>query len=252
MAANMNVWLNTLEPLEAMALNSEMRAVVGYTTNVQVSGGPSPVNLSCLSLNEPRSGNWYMNWAQCEIINLAAPATGHPRWQPTIVRGTTGDTPTNPTSLGRLIKSHLPIERWEVLKGLATSNGQVKIPCHHLAFRVSEPGVSIPANMGHGSSMSHLCDQRGCIRGEHLQLTNHHVENLERQRCTGVTLIVALDMIIHEIPCSHGRGDNISDKVSTSCRKLRMVWLPVASIDALIESYRLILEALSTPEPSQV
>lgn len=250
MAANMNEWLNSIQYLEAMALNAEMRAAVGFTTNVQISGGSSPVNLSCLSLNEPRSGNWYMDWVQCEIINLAAPATGHPRWQPTIVRGT-GATPTNPTSLGRLIKSHLSTQRWEALKSLATSNGQVKIPCHHLAFRVSEPRVSIPANMGHGSSMSHLCDQRGCIRGEHLQLTNHHVENLERQRCIGVTLIVALDMIIHEIPCSHGIGNNIADKVSTSCRKLRMVWLPIASIDALIESHRLILEALSTPQSSQ-
>ena len=43
-----------VEPLEAMALCGEMRAAVGYTTEVQISGGPSPENLSCLSLNEPK------------------------------------------------------------------------------------------------------------------------------------------------------------------------------------------------------
>jgi hypothetical protein len=250
MAANMNQWLNSLAALEAMALCSEMRAAVGFNPSVQVSGGASPVNLGCLSTNEPRSGNWYLEWAQCEIINLAAPSTGHPRWQPTIVRKV-GGTPVNPTSLGRLIKAHLAPAKWDSLKSLASSNGQVKIPCHHLAFRSKNPGISIPANMGRGSSMSHLCDSSGCIRGEHLELTSHHVDNLERQRCHGVTLIVAVDLILHEIPCSHGRGNIPAEQIATSCRKLRMVWLPDASVNALIETYQQILEAIATPQSSQ-
>lgn len=249
MAANMNLWLNTLAGLEAMALCSEMRAAVGYTSAINVSGGASPENLGCLQLNEPRSGNWYVEWAGCEIINLAAPETGHPRWQPSIVRG--GTTPSNPTSLGRLIKKHLAKNKWDALKALATSNGQVKFPCHHLAFRASNPGVGIPANMGSGASMSHLCDSRGCIRAEHLELTTQHVHNLERQRCHGVTLIVAADLIIHEVPCSHAKGLSSADKIETSCRKLRMVWLPDESVNALIDNYQHILATLTTPQSSQ-
>jgi Zinc-binding loop region of homing endonuclease len=249
-AANMNEWLNSLTAEEAWAVYSEMRTAVGHSTLVQISGGMSPENLCCLGANSPRTGNWYMEWVRCEIINLSVPGTGHPRWQPTIVNKV-GGTPTNSTSLGRLIKSHLAKAKWDNLKGLSSSNGQVKFPSHHLAFRASYPGVSIPANMGHGASMSHLCDSPGCIRGEHLELTSHHVANLERQRCHGVTLIVAADLIVHEVPCTHGRGGNPSELIATSCRKLRMVWLPDASVNALIETYQQILQAISTPHPSQ-
>lgn len=248
----MNEWLNSLAALEAMALCAQMRGAVGVTTATQISGGVAPVNLGCLSTNAPRSGNWYVEWATCEVINLAAPKTGHPRWQPTIITKR-GDTPANPTSLGKVIKSHIADAKWQVLKGLTTSNGQVKIPCHHLTFRSLHPGVSIPANMGHGSSMSHLCDTTGCIRGGHLQLAQQHIENMERQRCHGVTLIAAADLIIHEIPCSHGTGGNTADQIATSCRKIRMVWLPDASVDALIDNYQHILQALSTtPQSSQL
>jgi Zinc-binding loop region of homing endonuclease len=252
MAANMNEWLNSLAALEAMALCSQMRGVVGVTTAIQVSGGTVPTNLGCLSTNLPRTGNWYMEWATCEVINLRSPATGHPRWQPTIINKR-GDTPANPTALGRVIKSHITDPKWQALKGLANSNGQVKIPCHHLAFKSSNAGVSIPANMGQGASMSHLCDTSGCIRSGHLQLAQQHVENLERQRCHGVTLIVGADMIVHEIPCGHCSGDNMTDRIATSCRKIRMVWLPDSSINALIDNYQRILEALSTtPTSSQL
>jgi hypothetical protein len=249
-AANMNQWLNSLTGDEAFAVYSEMREAVGYTAALQISGGMSPEGLHCLSANLPRSGNWYMEWVRCEIINLSAPGTSHPRWQPTIVNKV-GGTPTRSTSLGRLLKGHLAQPKWTNLKGLTNSNGQVKFPSHHLAFRACYPGVSIPANMGHGASMSHLCDSPGCIRGEHLELTAHHVDNLDRQRCHGVTLIVAADMIIHEVPCAHGRGGSPSELIATSCRKLRMVWLPDVSVNALIETYQQILEAVTTPHASQ-
>lgn len=249
-ASNMNEWLNSLTGEEAFAVCSEMRNAVGYSAAIQISGGASPENLGCLASNSPRSGNWYTEWALCEIINLSAPGTSHPRWQPTIVNKV-GGTPTSATSLGRLVKSHLVPARWDNLKGLTTSNGQVKIPSHHLAFRACYPGVSIPANMGHGASMSHLCDSPGCIRGGHLELTAHHVANLERQRCHGVTLIVAADLIVHEVPCTHARGGNPSELIATSCRKLRMVWLPDASVNALLETYQQILQAITTPQSSQ-
>jgi len=249
----LNEWLNALTRQEAESICSGMRAAVGFDELVQISGGPSPAGLSCLGSSAPRTGDWYVSWATCEIINLAMPGTGHPRWQPTIMkRG--GGTPTNPTSLGSIIKRHLSSQRWEELKGLTNSNGQVKIPCHHLAFLASDAGeVGIPANVGHGASLSHLCDSRGCIRDGHMELALQHVDNLERQRCSGVTLIVAADLIIHEVPCAHGHGyGDLTLAIMRSCRKLRMVWLPDVSINALVANYHDIVDALTTPSPSQL
>jgi hypothetical protein len=249
MASNMNLWLNTLTRLEAMSLLDMMRSAVGTTDTVTITGGLGPLGLNCLGSNSPRTGSWYQEWACCEIISLALPGTGHPRWQPRVVAG--GATPANPTSLGRAIKSKLRAQTWDDLKNIANSNGQVKIPCHHLAFLAGNTGISIPANMGTGASMSHLCDSSGCIRESHLELTVQHVDNLERQRCHGVTLIASLDLIIHELPCSHGRGNSTEELIATSCRKLRMVWLPNASVSALIENYQQIYNALASSESSQ-
>lgn len=143
------------------------------------------------------------------------------------------------------------METWRNLKSLAGPNGQVKIPCHHLAFVAGNAGVEIPNNMGAGASMSHLCDSRGCIRETHLELTLQHVDNLERQRCPGVILIVSLDLIIHELPCAHARGNSTEERIATSCRKLVMVWLPDASTSALVENYQQYNNALATPWSSQ-
>jgi hypothetical protein len=228
---------------------TEMIRSTGVSRVNNILGGASPVNLGCLLLNEPRSGNWYVGWAQCEVINLST-SSGHPRWQPTILtkRGT---TPSNPTSSGLALKRRLSDSRWKQLKLLANSNGQVKIPSHHLAFKSNNPDVALPHNLGRGSSVSHMCDRAGCIKSGHLELTEHHIDNLERQRCHGVTLVVAADMIIHEVPCSHARGNSPAGKIETSCRKIRMVWLPDQSVDALIENYQQILVALRTPQSSQ-
>jgi hypothetical protein len=152
-----------------------------------------------------------------------------------------GQTPQSAAGAGIAIKSVLDDWQWESLKNIAldsprvTRGVQIKLPCHHLAYlacrRDGDP--VIPSNVGSGASISHLCDQDGCIRGEHLEVTERHVDNLERQRCIGVTLIVYLDVIVHEIPCNHGRGENNVDKIASSCRKIRIIALPPAAINAV-------------------
>lgn len=143
--------------------------------------------------------------------------------------------------------------------------GDFKKPCifkwagedslsHHLAFMSVHGGdVFLPDNLGMGSSISHLCDTAGCISVDHLEYVPAHVTNLNRQRCLGVTLIVSLDLIIHEVPCQHGVGDTVEARISSSCRKLRMVQLPPYSVTALFENHTQIAEAMqSSPLSSQV
>jgi hypothetical protein len=242
-------WLNGLSGGELNALFRLMRESVGCSHRSQISGG-SIDNLAALPANEPRSGNWYKAWVRCKIVNLT-PSGGHPRWQPTVIRG--GRTPTSTTAIGRQIKGALSRSRWARLKLLASSNGQVKFPCHHLAFLAKDPSKKIPDDMGSGSSMSHLCDSIGCIRGEHLELVTHHVENMDRQRCHGVTLIVALDLVLHEIPCSHAVGDTMDAKISSCCRKIRVIKIPDSSLDALLSAMQVLTAAcLNTPTASQI
>ncbi len=111
-------------------------------------------------------------------------------------------------------------------------NGQVKIMLHHLVWLTSG-GVSLPANLGHGSSISHLCDN-SCVRIDHLELTTHHIDNLVRQRCTGVTLVVAKNFIVSAEPCAHARGGTFEEKVETSCRKVRVVKVGLEPLEEVV------------------
>jgi hypothetical protein len=248
MSPPVTLWLNGLSGGELNALVRLMCESVGFSHRSQISGG-SIDNLAALPLNEPRSGNWYKEWVRCKVVNLSL-VGGHPRWQPTVIRH--GSTPASATAIGRQVKRALRTVHWTQLKLLASSNGQVKLPCHHLAYLASNPSVTIPGDMGSGSSMSHLCDTGGCIRGEHLELVTHHVENMNRQRCHGVTLIVALDLVLHEIPCSHAVGDTMAEKISSCCRKIRVIRIPDSSLDALLSTMQVIAACLNTPTASQV
>jgi len=242
-------WLNGLTQGERSALALLMCDSVGFTFTSQITGG-SIVNLAPISGNAPRSGNWYKEWVKCKVIRLDLEG-GHPRWQPRI-KNKEGVTPTSHTALGRLIKKRLTKESWSALKVIAGSKGQLKLPCHHLAYLAAKSGSQIPDDMGSGSSLSHLCDVKGCIRGEHLELTTEHVDNLVRQRCHGVTLLVAYDFILHEIPCGHASGDTLLEKVESSCRKLRVVNIPDSSLNELMATMQALADVGTiTPQASQ-
>jgi len=256
--ATMVNWLNSLTASEVTNLFHTMRNSVGTNEHIQILGGGEGFTteglraLDCLPTNVPRTGGWYADWACCDVINLSLRG-GHPRWQPRVLAG--GLTPANPTAVGRLIKDVLREQSWNELKLQASGSGQVKIPCHHLAFLAFVMGgVGIPDNMGAGASMSHLCDTVGCIRQDHLELTLQHMDNLERQRCRGVTLIVTLDLIIHEVPCDHGRGLSAPERIASSCRRVKIIWLPDASVRGLLTNHQEIafaMAASSSPPSSQ-
>jgi hypothetical protein len=250
MPGQTTVWLNSLSAEELREVRDiwlrwlEIDRPGSLSSAVTVTGGECPVTLSCLPGNQPRTGAWYVSWATCSVATYLG--SQHPRWQPTIVKPGTTSTPLAEGNAHSL-KDKLAPQKWGRLKNLASTNGQVKIPLHHLAFRFQNPGVQLPANLGHGASISHLCDRHGCVRPEHLELTIQHANNLERQRCMGVALVVGADVIIHEVPCPHGVGLTSEARINSSCRKLRMIWLPSASLDHLFKVHEDMLSALNLP-----
>lgn len=249
MAGETTTWLNSLNAEELREVLKVWRRWVdtergGLRYAVAISGGECPETLECLPGNRPRTGGWYLSWAKCTVAVYIGEQ--HPRWQPTIVKAGTMETPLA-EGCARKLKGRIATHKWVHLKQIANSNGQVKIPLHHLVYRTHNTGVGLPANLGRGASISHLCDRVGCVRPEHLELTARHVANLDRQRCVGVTLIVGADIIVHEVPCPHGVGGTTEALIQSSCRKLRMIWLPNASIDHLFKVYLDMLNAVNLP-----
>lgn len=114
-------------------------------------------------------------------------------------------------------------ERFEEL----TPYNALKLTTYHLTFKKANPTVVLPMNLGSGSAISHYCDNQ-CTSPDHLELVTQ-IDNMSRQRCTGVTLIVMSNKwIIHEEPCPHGNGT-----INGSCRKVRIIRInnPIIHID---------------------
>lgn len=115
---------------------------------------------------------------------------------------------------------------------------------HHLAVR--KANLELPSNLGSGSSVSHLCDRIGCIKLEHLEISSQHQENLTRQRCQGLTLVIAdvlgAPQILTINPCVHGIR---LGGVKGTCRKLRLVTLDGPAVIQLCEQVSLLLESLT-------
>lgn len=242
-------WLNTLGADDLVALFEVFGTNVGTEDRRQITGDGDPVGLAALHANGGRCGQWYMEWVKCEIANLSVTG-GHPRWQPRIRSSSTGLTPSSLLTVGRQMKASLSANAWATLKVMVPGD-QIKMQIHHLSFRRQHPHLQLPGNLGHGSSISHLCDQAGCVRGTHLELAAQHATNLVRQRCIGVTLIAGLDLIILELPCAHSVGNSALERINTSCRKIHMIRLPDDSIEALVLSYQELAEALASRQSSQ-
>lgn len=84
-----------------------------------------------------------------------------------------------------------------------TQYGQVKLIYTTVTYRVKYPNDIIPAVLGQGNSISHLCDTAGCINPDHIAPGFVHQQNMDRQRCEGLTLLVDETCIIQEFPCRH-------------------------------------------------
>lgn len=219
-------WLNGLALGEAQRLHNLLVTRSGSHTVYGLPDADVQELVSCTNVVDfNRNGQFYRSFITCSVVALThSDSANHPRYQ--IDVGATGVN-----SLANAVKAVMSNGSWQAFKALAnneSSRQQIKILCHHVAYNASPIRVSapIPQDVGSGGSISHLCDRQGCVERSHLEATPAHVDNMARQRCEGVTLVLYAGAIIMESPCSHGMGKGSRQaEIDASCRKIRLVRL---------------------------
>jgi len=93
---------------------------------------------------------------------------------------------------------------------------------HHIGWAVNKEGGPLTNRTGRGASVSHRCDAGECIQPSHLVFTAHHRDNMARQRCPGLVLVVKDGVIIEEKPCIHDAQPTDPEHLDT-CRHITMV-----------------------------
>lgn len=203
------------------------------------------------------SGNYWSKWAACIVV--VSKVDEHFRYQINLKQncGAQFDwgikTPSKRSKEGTPIAKRLKRllgndsterarEQWSLFKeacspsGVATKRPAVKIWLHWVALCCRHDLVDqnpIPANCGSGGSVGHDCDQGGCVTSDHLRPELQHVDNLSRQRCLGVQLLVLGRIIVAERPCAHIRDGDIA----TCCRKLQIIELPIDATRGALAIY---------------
>ena len=186
-------------------------------------------------------GTWWLDHCTCEFLDPKTRKSGkkssdghveesaardgkdYPRWQFDM-------SGKSAVAVAVQIGNVLSEKAFKTLKSIASCGAKkgVKIMMHHVAYN-ADPGrraaLPIPVDAGAGGSISHICDRK-CVRVSHLEGTNEHNKNLQRQRCRGTILVVLEDTIVQELPCEHGTGTQHQERLLTSCcRSLSIVSL---------------------------
>ena len=244
-------WFNSLTIASREALNNLMRTTLGWDYMWHVSGDVTRKQLMRMNGGSLDGGSGWCAFARCEVVRLGTGSREHPqhpRWQVRVVAGDGGEPSVS--SVGGKVKRALDPTGWQALVGLGGVGGQVKLFCHHVSYAasVSMASALLPLNNGAGGSVSHHCDQIGCICPEHLSTAVNHHDNLVRQRCPGVFVVVYGDQILVERPCSHGSGLSQPEKLRSSCRKVLTIRLPddaAARVHQLYEEFLQVVGLLS-------
>lgn len=193
-------WLRSLSLQTSQGVLKLMKSSVKLTSMSQVSELERVLlaTLAALPCNEGRDGSWYASWSTCEVVVTTAKDTSHPRWQVDLTAG--------PSSVGQKLRAVLSEEEWRTLQDVTGGRRQLRVQAHHIAYNASDLRVlaPLPLNCGDGGSVSHPCDQRGCLT--HVEATPVHMDNMNRQRCSGILLLYFRGVIIKEVPCIHGRN----------------------------------------------
>lgn len=183
------------------------------------------------SLRSPhsnRDGQFYLRWARCLVI--PSRAEGYPRLQVRLDQG--------PQSVCGRLKRLLSSVTMTKIFELGGSSNYFRVQAHHVAYISRDAAATIPSNCGAGGSISHLCDIKRCVNPRHLEATPSHRENMDRQRCGGVTLIVFENMILKDLACAHGYGGDAQKIIETSCIGITIVTLGRAEIIGILEPIR--------------
>jgi hypothetical protein len=238
-----DAWLTSLSHPEAISFWDFVKSKAGVKESI-------PVDVPAdLGLYESLDGGWsgveWRAWLGCSIVTLIKPDTKYPRFQvnfntdpsqpgiPTPNKRQKGEIP-----LGALVKKLFNGgAAWQSFKALAGNEAKagtkrtVKIATHHIAYR-AKVGLAalsgnevepLPPGAGSGSSVSHLCDNPLCANFAHLVAAPTHRENMDRQRCTGVTLIVVEGVIIDVLHCQHYLEDDEGNIEVPDCTRLKVL-----------------------------
>lgn len=264
-------WLNEMTIREARAIESALLSSLTLQFIRQVTG-LEVVSVRGLanSVTPNRSGAWYVDeFVRCRVpeprtdLNAKKPAVTansfeqdsegkasepHGRYQIRV----------NAAGAGALIQQMtVALTRIDRQRGLDlmarfrsfpskpdSPDAIVKISRHLLAYSAGrkEDDPLIPLTLGKGASISHYCDTRSCIEKSHLVVEGAHRDNLIRQRCKGVQIVVSTwnRRILHEEPCVHGvdaarkmsqrlvgpaalNAQSLEQRLLLSCRKVHVV-----------------------------
>jgi len=192
--------------------------------------------------NCTRTGEEWVNWARCTVVKANEGTAGpgnHARWQP-CVTGTDG----RPLLSGAFASVNRGLSESE-LAGLlklvmsgnsASQRRHLKAWVHHVAYLASpryelRRNEVIPTDVGKGGSVSHKCDQRSCATPEHLEVAPKHIDNMHRQRCVGVTVLLYRSTVVQEIPCIHAGSGPLVNQYNNSCRKVLVTPLAAELVD---------------------
>ncbi len=207
--------------------------VNGTPTLVEVRPKANAIEWTGLALNLEwmqsvhieRSGAWWLDWVTCwETTREPSAATSgaYPRWNVRVRKQAT----RVPNDLSQQLLAQVFDGQEESLAYIRlmadNSSAQHRFPLHHVALRAKDNHPVLPSTLGQASSVSHLCDNHLCCRREHIELTMQHVDNMARQRCSGVVLTHLDGTILQELPCPHASGDSHLERIGTSCRRLRL------------------------------
>jgi hypothetical protein len=184
--------------------------------------------------SELRDGGFYLAWLACRISTIApnkngSKDLGHPRIRITVPKK--ASTASDMYKQMSLAISAEKIQAFNSLSSPVLSSGgtdQVRLGVHHVAYNAARarPGFQSLTQCGMGASVSHLCDRVGCVRPEHLEFVSSHGDNTRRQRCRGLTLVIAqsADVIIGEQPCLHAGSPEVTEEsLALCCRRLCIV-----------------------------
>ena len=217
------IWLNSLILTEAQGLWEVLRSLYPIIPRHFIDDSVGDIRSLTNSLEAERDGKWYVEvWLTCEIIDLdKGTPIGHPKWQLDL-NASQGMT--------LRVQKVLSAGAWTSLQQFypPAKRRQAKLMAHHVSYNALSlrDRAPIPLNCGSGGSISHFCDQRGCVKQSHLEATPHHVKNMDRQRCSGVRLVVYLGVIVQELPCPHGtEAVDMAGQLLHSCRRLSLVQL---------------------------
>jgi hypothetical protein len=200
----MTEYLNTLNLQQRIMLYNRMTQTAGKGLTTQIPPGSlrGCTEEELRTYSNPlaeRDGSWWINRLRCHTFAGIKPATnGHIRWQPRLDTGI-----------------------------------QLKLWTHHVAYSITA-NDALPTNLGHGSSIDHLCGGKACHNPQHLTLATAHKSNCNRIGCTGITLLVYHRRIVAEFPCIHSAQGTFNHQLSTSCIKCTVYQLNEENVRLLV------------------